>query len=264
VAVAGVTRPIEEFEEALRFVRWGMNDCQVSRLTGIPLATVRGWRTKTQNDPLWVPGTFARASDCPICGDGELNPSSYAYLLGMYLGDGHIVHQPRTTKLGISLDAKYPGIIYECTEAIADQRERGVMKVGLQSYDTWVVVTGHWQHWPCLFPQHGPGLKHRRKIELKLWQQEILEEHPDRLLRGLIHSDGWRGTNTVVRPVQGRPKTYSYPRYQFCNESADIRTIFGTACEAFGVQWRQMNRKTLSVARGPDVAKLDQVIGLKK
>ena len=22
------------------------------------------------------------------------------------------------------------------------------------------------KHWPCLFPQHGPGRKHERKIEL--------------------------------------------------------------------------------------------------
>ena len=26
------------------------------------------------------------------------------------------------------------------------------------------------KHWPCLFPQHGPGRKHTRKIELEQWQ----------------------------------------------------------------------------------------------
>ena len=27
------------------------------------------------------------------------------------------------------------------------------------------------KHWPCLFPQHEPGRKHERKIELMPWQQ---------------------------------------------------------------------------------------------
>lgn len=27
------------------------------------------------------------------------------------------------------------------------------------------------RHWPWLFPQHGPGRKHLRKIELQPWQR---------------------------------------------------------------------------------------------
>jgi hypothetical protein len=32
--------------------------------------------------------------------------------------------------------------------------------------------------WPCLIPQHGPGRKHERKIELVDWQRDIVDEHP--------------------------------------------------------------------------------------
>ena len=45
------------------------------------------------------------------------------------------------------------------------------------------------------------------------WQRCIaLDRHPEQFLRGLIHSDGWRGINRV-RGANGSP--YAYPRYQF-------------------------------------------------
>jgi hypothetical protein len=49
-------------------------------------------------------------------------PATYSYLLGLYLGDGHIAQFPRTLRLQIYLDSAYPGIIGECVRAL-----RGVM-----------------------------------------------------------------------------------------------------------------------------------------
>ena len=122
-----------------------------------------------------------------------------------------------------------------------------------------VEVNAYWKHWPCLFPQHGPGPKHLRRIELRSWQRGVVAAHPGSLLRGLIHSDGWRGVNTVV--VRGR--TYEYPRYQFVSYSKDIQAIFRDACRTFGIGCRQMRWNSISVARRGDVAKLDRVVGLK-
>jgi hypothetical protein len=119
-----------------------------------------------------------------------------------------------------------------------------------------VAVTASWKHWPCLFPQHGPGKKHLRRIELAGWQRGIVEQHPDRLLAGLIHSDGCR----VMNPVYGK----HYPRYEFTNHSSDIRKIFTNACDLYGVRWTQPKWKVVSIARAPDVAKLDLVIAPKR
>ena len=94
-----------------------------------------------------------------------------------------------------------------------------------------------------------------RPIQLEDWQSEIVAQHPDRLLRGLIHSDGYRGLNVVRRK--------GYPRYQFTNHSLDIRGIFCRACDVYGVAWRRMNWRTVSVARAADVARLDEVVGPK-
>jgi hypothetical protein len=40
-----------------------------------------------------------------------------------------------------------------------------------------------------------------------------------------------------------------YPRYHLTNVSADIRGIFGRACDQLGIEWRPNNLWSLSVAR---------------
>lgn len=115
-------------------------------------------------------------------------------------------------------------------------------------------------NWPRLFPQHGPGRKHHRTIALALWQVELVEAEPGRFLRGLIHSDGWRGLNRVH--VKGRD--YAYPRYQFSSRSDDIRQLFVYGCELLGVAWRPWGRFHISVARRKSVALLDEHVGPKR
>jgi hypothetical protein len=245
-------------------VAWGMNDSAISRLAGIPRTTIRSWRVETAG----AGPTRARGShrvSCPICGGDKLNEERYAYLLGMYLGDGCISLCPRGVfKLRIVLDQRYPNIIDECARAMRDVRTSRTMAVGRVLNTGCVELYAYWRHWPCVFPQHGLGPKHLRRIGLNPWQQRILEEHPHWLLRGLIHSDGWRGMNLVRRPLKGGIKSYAYPMYQFDNTSSDIRAIFCASCEVIGVSWRQMNERTIAVSRRADVERLDAVIGPKR
>ena len=121
-------------------------------------------------------------------------------------------------------------------------------------------VSSFSKHWPHLFPQHGPGVKHTRRISLEPWQQRIIERYPGRLLRGLIHSDGCRVTNTIRHPK----RTYSYPRYFFSNRSLDIQRIFCDACDLLGVAWRQDGPWNISVARREAVAVMDRHVGPKR
>ena len=116
-------------------------------------------------------------------------------------------------------------------------------------------VCAYWKHWPCLFPQNGPGMKHTRQIRLDKWQENIIVNEPEMFLRGLIHSDGYRGLNWV----NGK----GYARYQFCNRSDDIRALFCWGCDLLEIPWRRMNRYNISVARRDGVARLDQFIGPK-
>jgi hypothetical protein len=141
----------------------------------------------------------------------------------------------------------------ECAMTMAEVMPNRVSRVhGLGCTE----VTSYSKHWPCLFPQHGPGPKYKRPIVLADWQQAIVNRSPAPFLRGLIHSDGCR----VLNWVNGTP----YPRYHFSNASADIRALFGAACDRLGIQWRPNNARNLSVARRASVAMLDEVVGPKR
>ena len=125
-------------------------------------------------------------------------------------------------------------------------------------------VKSYSRHWLCLLPQHGPGNKHGRPIVLEPWQQEIVDEHPGRLLRGLFHSDGWRGHNVAVhRAPDGFVTRYRYSRYEFTNRSADIRGICTAALDQLGIPWRPNGPWRISVNRRAAVAALDEHVGPK-
>jgi hypothetical protein len=121
-------------------------------------------------------------------------------------------------------------------------------------------VGSYSKHWPHMFPQHAAGRKHERRIALDPWLQRIVERYPGRLLRGLIHSDGCRVTNTIRHPK----KTYRYPRYFFSNRSLDIQRIFCDGCDRLGIAWRQDGPWNISVGRGDAVAIMDRHVGPKR
>jgi hypothetical protein len=109
--------------------------------------------------------------------------------------------------------------------------------------------------WPALFPQHGPGKKHDRSIELTDWQRKLVEDAPELLIRGLVQSDGCRSINT------GR--NWSYPRYSFTNLSEGIRTIFCDACNQLGLRWTRGGAHRIYISRKADVARMDEFVGPK-
>ena len=190
---------------------------------------------------------------------------SYAVLLGLYLGDGIVAKVPRSFQLRLYFDDAYPGLV--------DDAEAMMQLVATDSNihrsrdgrgHRMVILHSGWKRWPEFFPQYGPGRKHERPIVLAPWQQEIVDEHPWELLRGLLHSDGCRTINRFKTTLpSGRVAEYAYPRWFFSNESADIRTIFTDTCEAVGLRWTQSNRRNISVSHRRSVALLDEHVGAK-
>jgi hypothetical protein len=251
----------ETIAGCLRALERGLSVNEVGALSGVPQATIKAWRRGR------VPAVGARAlsgeGSCSRCG-GEphdfaaLRGTPYTYVLGVYLGDGTIFAGPKQTSLRIYSDAQYLGLIAEMAAAIGELRQRPA-HVGRHPKCECVVITSYWKAWPCFLPQHGAGRKHKRPIVLESWQRELVEQDPHGLIRGLIQTDGWRGTNKVH--VKGRD--YAYPRYQFSNRSDDIRRIFTDACDLLQIDWRPWGRWHISVARRDSVAKLDEFVGLK-
>ena len=107
-------------------------------------------------------------------------------------------------------------------------------------------------------------MKHQRPIVLEPWQREIVEQYPRAFIRGLIHSDGWRGNNVAIRHTELAIEYRTYTRYQFTNRSDDIRGLFCWALDLIGVHWTQSNRWVISVARRKDVHYLDSFVGPKR
>ena len=143
--------------------------------------------------------TSAGRARAPVADDHHAHafdrlPPCYAYLLGLYLGDGNITRNRRGVyRLRITLDLAYPLIIATCREAMTEvmPTEPRVGPVP-RATGACVEVYSFSKHWPCLFPQHGPGRKHTRLIALTDWQRALCDRSPELLLRGLIHSDGCR------------------------------------------------------------------------
>jgi hypothetical protein len=257
-----VTRRVQEIREVFALKACGHTDRTISELTGVPISTIRQWRKQRLSARIRC---SLADSACDTCGGGRHDFASvpckpYSYLLGVYLGDGCLTRWGGSWIFRVSLDDHYPGIVADCCTAIEQIAARRPTLRAERRAQRCIYVESRWPQWPCFFPQHGPGRKHHRKIELSEWQQVIVDAEPHAFLRGLIHTDGWRGLNRVR--VKG--KDYAYPRYQFSNRSDDIRKLFTDACEKLGIEWRQWTRYHVSVARRDSVALLDSFIGPKR
>lgn len=247
-------------QEAARLRTLGLTDTQVALQLGICVNTIRRWRGRVHREGLTeAPGRKGSAR-CPRCEGGALDEAAYAHLLGWYLGDGHIALARGTPHLlTVYNDDRYPRLSSEVEASI--RAVKPGTSVWCRQRHGCTAVCASWHHWPCLFPQHGDGRKHDRAIVLEPWQQEIADEHPGRLLRGLFHSDGCRVQNWAIGANGQRYE--GYPRYLFSNASADIIGICCAALVRLGAAHTHPRRDTVSVARKASVALLDEHVGPK-
>jgi hypothetical protein len=179
-----------EVDRVLELVSGGRNQCEISRETGIPRATVPQlgerphprWRASRRGPMLSlrdragsVPGVDRarlRVPPRPLP-RRRMPPSSRTRPSPKYF--------PRR---GLSRDRGRGGSGHE-------PRHAGEQTVGATTSASRIRrVNSYSKHWPCLFPQHGPGMKHQRRIALEKWQRRICDLYPHRLLRG-AHPFRW-------------------------------------------------------------------------
>jgi hypothetical protein len=247
--------PQSTVDFALRLSAIGVLDQETAQICGVSIGAIRHWRSGRRR-------ALPKANTCPHCHGKPLDEPAYAYLLGLYLGDGHIARGARDVYvLAIACSNDWPGLMDAAQQALsAVMPTSSVCRVRQRGC---TMVKSYSKHWPCLFPQHGPGRKHLRKIELGEWQEVIVGKYPGEFAKGLFHSDGWRGNNRVRRSLSDGDHWYEYPRYQFSNESGDILRLCGEALDRLGVLWRFSRRNSISVARREAVARLDEFVGPK-
>jgi hypothetical protein len=251
----------------MRRIAAGINDCEISRRMGIPRGTIRDWRR-----PTYVPREPAIPREtCPRCWRAakpiRFTPEDYCELLGLYLGDGCISEGPRTQRLRLSLDAKYSSMnaeIMALLQRCFPENEVGTVAPGSSGWsnrsDTLVVLSVYSQHLGCLSPQHGPGPKHKRRIELEPWQKQLLGQAPWGFIRGCIRSDGCAFIN--------RTGPYEYLSYDF-SLSKGIVNLFAHACDLVGISdyrvtsGNSRGRWDVRINRRKSVAQMLEHVGLK-
>lgn len=246
-----------EFRQVKVLTLTELSDYKIAELTGVPRHTVWRWRHRAEPPKGHSNGV---ASDWQI-----RDEPAYCYLLGCYLGDGHLIHRPPNAwSLRVACDRRYPAVIEEILSAMTRTfPEARPTQRAVSGSASEVLHISH-QAVGRAFPQHGRGRKHLRPITLADWQLELTHQHPQRFLRGLVHSDGCRTTNRFrTKLPSGRVAEYEYARYFFSNLSDDIRRIFVEHCELLGVRVTQSNARNLSVSHKRSVALLDSFIGPK-
>lgn len=240
--------------EALALVAEGLGDCEVARRMGLPRETIRGWRAPVYERKQPV-------ATCPRCWEAArpmwFSDTDYAELLGLYLGDGHIVRARRTYRLRLFLDSTQSEIIESARSLLERCFAGNGVGVSRTAKGSTTIVSVYSRHLPCLFPQHGSGKKHTRPIVLEDWQQACLDTAPVNFIRGCIHSDGCFFINRTGR--------YRYPSYEFVNLSEDIADLFAEACDQAGILYRRYRtyRSSIRIYRRESVTMLLRTVGPK-
>ena len=142
--------PRATVDRARRLSQQGFIDREVSQITGVPLRTIRKWRTGTRRAPGKV--RKGRAPDCPRCTERPLDEPAYAYLLGLHLGDGWLTLGSRGVfALNIACCDDWPGLLSAAESAMSAvmpaSKVFGVQRIGMTE------VKSTSKHWPCLCVQ---------------------------------------------------------------------------------------------------------------
>jgi len=255
-------RTYEEYHEILTLWEKEQNKKKISRITGINRATIRdcinkygsvAGLEKYRQENVEIVGESSLVVELKKQDDPENLHQHYAYLFGLYLGDGCISKMNRVHRLRIALDMKYPDIIQSAVDVLETLFPDN--QIGIVDCIGCVNVSLYHKYLPQIFPQDGDGKKHDRDIILEDWQQYIVDDYPLEFFRGLYHSDGSRSQNIV----NGK----NYPRYMFSNYSDDIRKLFTDTTEKLGLSWTTANARNVAISRREDVAWLDEHVGEK-
>jgi hypothetical protein len=218
----------EQIREALELRDAGGATGAISRKLGVPRSTVTYWLERYAGVAQSVEAAGLKSAQWGFESLHQHQLPAYAYLLGMYLGDGYLARHPRAYALRVFLNKNQTDVIERVCGAIITLRPNNRVSC-IEDHRSVLAVTCYSREWPLIFPQHGPGRKHARPIVLEVWQRTIVARHPDDFIRGCIESDGCRHR----RIVNGR----DYPAYTFSNRSDDIRGLFSWACDLLGVCW---------------------------
>jgi len=242
-------RTLEEIQDIIGLHKQNFNNCEISRILNIPRGTIKDvvkqYKEKGEGYFLKKRGVLDHSY--------LKNKKEYAYILGMYLGDGSITQYKthRTPSIRIALDSKWPHVIEKVQEKLQEIFPNNKVSLINVTGANCVHIKCYNKHLREIF-EYGKGAKHKRKIVLKDWQKKAIDSYPWDFLRGLIHSDGSRYTMTASGRVN----------YSFSNKSVDIIELFKNICEKCEIKYncykKQNGQYEVRIRRIESVKKLDK------
>jgi hypothetical protein len=196
-------KTIEEVNNIIALYNSGYTQNEIFKTLGIDRGTIR----QIINDP---DGYLSKSTKEFSLSD--IDKKSYAFLLGIYLGDGCIskTHKDNVYKLRILCDNRYINILNEISKSISIILPDNKVSINRHGSDNCSEIYVYSKNLIQLFPQHDTGKKHERQIILEDWQKEIIDEYNLDFFKGLMYSDG-------SFYFSGK-----YERANFTNKSIDI------------------------------------------
>lgn len=221
----------EQIEEAKTLFENGKNKCEISRIMGVPRATLTKWIHPTYQRKTNKP----RKSYFPITNFDEYldtpeKRAAYSFILAIYLCDGHISRYKtfRAPSIRMLNDTKYPKNTKEWADKLKILFPENSVNIHRRKGCNCNIVLLYSRKLLDLFPQYGDGVKHKRKLIFTDWQRKVIQEYPEQFIRGCFQSDG-----CIYNQKVGK---YAYKRYNFTNMSEDIIDLFLETLQLVGIQ----------------------------
>lgn len=213
----------------------GMNKCQISKITKINRRTLAYW-LDPRNKKRKKRNSYVPIEDFSLFFDSEEKISAYSFILATYLCDGCIstYKTVRAPSIRLFNDSRYVKNIQEWAEKLKILFPKNVVNVIKQKHSNCFVILTYNKNLIELFPQHGKGVKYKRKLILTDWQKEIIEKYPKEFVKGCFQSDGCIYTQKVGK--------YEYRKHSFSNKSEDIIDFLLYALRLIGIEKEKYRR----------------------
>ncbi len=242
----------ERFEYTKQKLAEGVSQRQIARELQVDHTTIAYWIRNDFSTGLRNANGLSEKEIVEFC---NKNSVAYAYILGSYLGDGHIIKMPRTYKLRIYNNANDNNVISDQVNALITLFPQNKVSTLKRTKSNCIEVGVYSNILPELFPQHGTGKKHDRDVSLKDWQWDIVWEEPESFIKGLIDSDG----SYYVYQDNDTPTM----RYQFTNKSLDIVDMYIKVMAHMGISTRPTQKQcgvfNIFTNKKQDIEKLDKL-----
>lgn len=231
---------MDRFEYTKKRIIEGASIRQIGRELNVDHSTISYW---IKNDFTSRTGS-TRLSINEIHSNCYNKSAQYSYILGCYLGDGHISQLARTQRLRIFSGTAHPSIIKDQVNALNVLFDN-VVNNKKSNTSNMEVIRVHNTQLDIYFPQHGLGKKHDRDVSLKQWQQDLIDKELECFVKGLIDTDGCLYDNGRYVKHNGE-KTY-LPSYQFTNKSKDVLKMYTDTLDKLGIHYTYVPKKCGSV-----------------